>query len=95
MTQQTPQTKLIQAYSIFEYTQKIQQNISEGYYFKLETNEGTPQQFGFHYEVTMYKNPTIKLKVPESTYVIDNEDVPTIKIVTVQPQKQRGRPITK
>jgi len=88
----TQSTRHIQAYSIFEYTQKIEEAISEGYSFKLLTNEGTPQQFGFHYEVTMYKKPPVELKVPESTYGIDNEDVPVLKTVPVQPQKQRGRP---
>lgn len=106
MTQPT-QTRHIQAYSIFEYTQKIQQAINDGYYFELETNEGTPQQFGFHYEVTMYKKPTkcidkknITVNVtlePELKDYIDSA-ITEVKVLQkeheakVQPQKQRGRP---
>ena len=97
------QTKLIQAYSIFEYTQKIQQAINDGYYFELETNEGTPQQFGFHYEVTMYKKLEIDYQELDKTLTSDNvkaapkelEDEINKAIGKVQPQKLRGRPSTK
>ena len=115
MTNQTNNTPevtstVIQAYSIFEYTQKIQQAISEGYYFELDTNEGTPQQFGFHYEVTMYKKPTTHLDKqsitvnvtlePELKDYIDNaitevKELQKEQETKVQPQKQRGRPIAK
>ena len=106
MTEQTnnlpeaPTSMVIQAYSIFEYTQKIQQAINDGYYFELDTNEGTPQQFGFHYEVTMYKKLEVDYQELDKTLTADNikevpkelEDEINKAIGKVQPQKQRGRP---
>jgi len=114
MTEQTnnlpeaPTSVVIQAYSIFEYTQKIEEAISEGYSFKLLTNEGTPQQFGFHYEVTMYKKPTnhsdkqnitVSLEPEMKSYI--NGAIEEVKELQkeqeakTQPQKQRGRPSVK
>lgn len=93
MTQFT--TRHIQAYSLLEYTQKLSEALNEGYELKLDTNEGTCQHIGFYFEVLVYKKPDVELKVPESTYGIDTEDVPTLKTVAVQSQKQRGRPSTK
>lgn len=105
MTDQSQQTKVIQAYSIFEYTQKIEEAISEGYSFKLLTNEGTPQQFGFHYEVTMYKVPEVDYQGLDKTNPMTEETCNTISveleseitkvIAKAQPQKQRGRPSVK
>ena len=90
MTQPT-QTIHIQAYSLLEYTQKLNEALNEGYELKLDTNEGTCQHIGFYFEVLMYKKPEI---VPE--------EVPLVKVLwceptvpTVQPQKQRGRPSAK
>jgi len=97
MTDQSQQTKVIQAYSIFEYTQKIEEAISEGYSFKLLTNEGTPQQFGFHYEVTMYKKEPNKATTDADLMALDTsmKDAYTDVKPIVQPQKQRGRPSAK
>jgi hypothetical protein len=98
MTQPT-QTRHIQAYSLLEYTQQIEQAISEGYSFRLSTNEGTPQQIGFYFEVMMYKEPKVKLAEVEVTTVEIPEDTPFVKSLlnypaapAAQPQKQRGRP---
>jgi hypothetical protein len=103
MTQPTPPiTRHIQAYSLLEYTQQIEQAISEGYYFELSTNEGTPQQIGFYFEVLMYKEPKVKLAEVEVTVVEIPEDTPFVKALlnypatpAVQPQKRRGRPSAK
>lgn len=40
------QTKRIEAYSIAEFVQQVQQAIREGYELDLDTNENYPQQFG-------------------------------------------------
>jgi hypothetical protein len=99
MTQPTPPiTRHIQAYSLLEYTQQIEQAISEGYYFELSTNEGTPQQIGFYFEVMMYKEPKVKLAEVEVTTVDIPEEPSLIKPVIAPvalPQKQRGRPSAK
>lgn len=100
-------TRHIQAYSIFEYTEKIQQAFNEGYTFDLYTNEGTPNQFGFHYEVLMYKNSTkhsdklnITMNVnlePDLKDYIDKAitDVKELQKEQESKPKQRGRPPAK
>lgn len=44
--QNRTQTKRIEAYSIAEFVQQVQQAIREGYELDLNTNENYPQQFG-------------------------------------------------
>ena len=96
------QTKHIQAYSLLEYTQQIEQAISEGYSFRLSTNEGCCQQIGFYFEVLMYKTEVPALSTVEKYADADllalntsmKDAYPDVKS-TAQPQKQRGRPSTK
>jgi len=78
----TEQTLHIQAYSILEYTQKIKEAIEERFEFKLDTNEGTPQQIGFYYEVMMYKKES-KLVSVDTVQGEDSVEPVTIKQVSV------------
>ena len=102
MTQPT-QTIHIQAHSLLEYTQKINEALNEGYELRLDTNEGTCQHIGFYFEVLMYKKPEIDYQELDKTLTADNikaapkelEDEINKAIGKVQPQKQRGRPTLK
>lgn len=96
----TQTTRHIQAYSLLEYTQKLNEALNEGYELRLDTNEGTCQHIGFYFEVLMYK----EMKTQPNEYNIPCEydntlssiTVPlTIDSIKVQPQKQRGRPSSK
>jgi len=89
----TEQTLHIQAYSILEYTQKIKEAIEEGFEFKLDTNEGTPQQIGFYYEVMMYKKEPNQLTEDVSLVKTLWKDTEEPKVIPQQ--KPRGRPSSK
>ena len=103
----TQPTRHIQAYSLLEYTQKLNEALNEGYELKLDTNEGTCQHIGFYFEVLMYKKTNDKLSVnvnltlePELKDYIDSAITEVKQLqadagIKVQPQKQRGRPSTK
>ena len=101
MTQ--PTTRHIQAYSLLDYTKQIEQATSEGYSFRLDTNEGTCQHIGFYFEVMMYKKPWIDYQELDKTLIAEDiniapkelEDEINKAIGKVQPQKQRGRPSAK
>lgn len=103
MTQ--PTTRHIQAYSLLEYTQKLNEALNEGYELKLDTNEGTCQHIGFYFEVLMYKVPEVDYQELDKTDPMTEETCSTIpdelenkitKVITkMQPQKQRGRPSAK
>ena len=96
----TQHTRHIQAYSLLEYTQKLNEALNEGYELKLDTNEGTCQHIGFYFEVLMYKKPEIDFQELDKTLKVEDakvapkelEDEINKVISKLQPQKQRGRP---
>ena len=101
MTQ--PTTRHIQAYSLLEYTQKLNEALNEGYELNLNTNEGTCQHIGFYFEVLMYKKQEIDYQELDKTLTAEDikvapkelEDEINKAIGKLQPQKQRGRPSAK
>ncbi len=48
-------TKSIEAYSLFEFCQKVQEAITEGWRFDLETNANAPTSFGAYLHAIMVK----------------------------------------
>ena len=76
----TQSTRHIQAYSLLEYTQKLNEALNEGYELKLDTNEGTCQHIGFYFEVLMYKKPEIASEEVSLVKVLGSEPtVPTVQ----------------
>lgn len=55
----TNQTKRIEAYSIAEFVQQVQQAIRDGYELDLDTNDNYPQQFG-----TLFTCGVVPTQVP-------------------------------
>lgn len=68
----TNQSKRIEAYSIAEFVQQVQQAIREGYELDLDTNENYPQQFGTLFTCGVVKADSL-LKVVVDTVVEDTQ----------------------
>ena len=60
----TKETKRIDAYSLVELLEQVQENIQLGYLIDLSTNENYPQIIGHHY--------TLGMVYSKSTVVINN-----------------------
>lgn len=45
----------IEAYSLFEFCQKIQEALKDGFTFDFEKNSGVPTAFGSLHEVVLFK----------------------------------------
>ena len=50
--------KRIDAYSLVELLEQVQENIQAGYVIDLSTNENYPQIIGHHYTLGMVKDKT-------------------------------------
>lgn len=70
--QTTNQSKRIEAYSIAEFVQQVQQAIREGYELDLDTNENYPQQFGTLFTCGVVKTEAA-VKAVEVTVVEDTQ----------------------
>lgn len=57
-------TKRIDAYSLAEFMNKVEEAYNEGYRVDFTTNENYPQAFGSHYTVGMVKQE-VSAEVPE------------------------------
>lgn len=75
------QSKRIEAYSIAEFVQQVQQAIREGYELDLNTNENYPQQFGTLFTCGVVKQVDI---LSSKELVVDEIQVEVV-------QQKRGR----
>lgn len=78
----TTKTKLIEAYSVVEYSTKLQQAIQEGYVLDIENNNHCPVQYGGYFSATLVEQNQVEQQV-DSVGKSVTEQVPT---------KTRGRP---
>jgi hypothetical protein len=76
-------TKRIDAYSLAEFMNKVEEAYNEGYRVDFTTNENYPQAFGSHYTVGMVKQE-VSAEVPKEVPEVKTEpdtstEVPTTK----------------
>lgn len=78
------QSKRIEAYSIAEFVQQVQQAIREGYELDLNTNENYPQQFG-----TLFTCGVVKAGDVIVVNVALTEPAQDSEVITLAPKRGR------
>lgn len=84
------ETKRIETYSLFEFCDKTQQAILEGWRFDFESNENAPIAFGSMLVTGMVKGKTEE--VIDMTKFVAHTPVPVVEVNTEdKPEVKRGR----
>ncbi len=77
-----PETVTLEAYSLFEFCQKVQDAIQAGYEFDFTKNETVPVAMGSYLFSIMRLKPVVAI-TPQSVVVVTPESEP----VAITPQK--------
>ena len=84
--------KRVEAYSLMEFSQKVQEAILEGYRFDFDSIQNCPQSFGSYLSAGMLKGvPKVQAKevAEEVTEEVTREV--TEKVVQEQPKGRKGK----
>jgi hypothetical protein len=73
-------TNRIDAYSLVELLEAVQENILKGYLIDTSTNENYPQIIGHHYTLGMTFGQTVPLGVIESTPKNPDEEQEVVEV---------------
>ena len=82
------EVKRVEAYSLMEFCQKVQEAVQEGYVFDFESNENFPQKFGSFMGAGMVKEAE-EVKQPEVEQ-IQEEQEQEVKQPEVQKRGKKG-----
>lgn len=74
-------TKRIDAYSLAEFMNKVEEAYNEGYRVDFTTNENYPQAFGSHYTVGMVKQEA-SVEVPKEVPEVKTEPDTSTEVST-------------
>jgi len=78
--------KQVEAYSLFEFCQKVQENILNGFKFDFESNARFPTAFGTMLVAGMVKDgvPDVKVEV-----VSEDKEEPSVKSVSTSRKSRK------